>query len=133
MASRHKALHIVFYNMSFPWLLPPDGFQFIFLLRDSENDLCPLAKFSAKNIFFFGVNLFYTCLGISRFILTPHPPAGKTATTSKHMSSKTSSTRSSPEAAIFGYLKLLIRSPRPKVGVTRAWLLDWFNTGSDRG
>lgn len=45
-----------------------------------------------------GINLLYTCLGISRFILTPHPPAGKTATTSKHMSSTTS--RSSPEAAI---------------------------------
>ena len=25
--------------MSFSWLLPLDGFQFIFLLRDSENDL----------------------------------------------------------------------------------------------
>ena len=30
---------LVFYNISFSWLLPPDGFQFIFLLRDSENDL----------------------------------------------------------------------------------------------
>ena len=31
---------LVFYNMSFSWLLPLDGFQFIFfLLRDSENDL----------------------------------------------------------------------------------------------
>ena len=30
---------IVFYNISFSWLLPLDGFQFIFLLRDSENDL----------------------------------------------------------------------------------------------
>ena len=31
----------VFYNISFSWLFPraPDGFQFIFLLRDSENDL----------------------------------------------------------------------------------------------
>ena len=25
--------------MSFSWLLPPDGLQFIFLLHDSENDL----------------------------------------------------------------------------------------------
>ena len=29
---------LVFYNISFSWLLPLDGFQFIFLLRDSEND-----------------------------------------------------------------------------------------------
>ena len=30
---------LVFYNISFSWLLPLDGFQFIFLLRDSDNDL----------------------------------------------------------------------------------------------
>ena len=30
---------LVFYNISLSWLLPVDGFQFIFLLRDSENDL----------------------------------------------------------------------------------------------
>ena len=30
---------LVFYNISFSWLLPLDGFQFNFLLRDSENDL----------------------------------------------------------------------------------------------
>ena len=30
---------LVFYNISFSWLLPLDGFQFIFLLRNSENDL----------------------------------------------------------------------------------------------
>ena len=30
---------LVFYNISFSWLLPLDGFQFIFLLGDSENDL----------------------------------------------------------------------------------------------
>ena len=30
---------LVFYSISFSWLLPVDGFQFIFLLRDSENDL----------------------------------------------------------------------------------------------
>ena len=30
---------LVFYSMSFSWLLPLDGFQFTFLLRDSENDL----------------------------------------------------------------------------------------------
>ena len=35
---------LVFYNnISFSWLLPLDGFQHIFLLRDSENDLL-LAK-----------------------------------------------------------------------------------------
>ena len=41
---------LVFYNISFSWLLPLDSFQFIFLLRDSENDLytsfrITLAKF----------------------------------------------------------------------------------------
>ena len=30
---------LVFYNISFSWPLPLDGFQFIFLLRDRENDL----------------------------------------------------------------------------------------------
>ena len=30
---------LVFYNISFSWFLPLDGFQFIFLVRDSENDL----------------------------------------------------------------------------------------------
>ena len=30
---------LVFYNISFSWLLPLDGFQCNFLLRDSENDL----------------------------------------------------------------------------------------------
>ena len=30
---------LVFCNMSFSRLLPLDGFQFIFLLRDSENDI----------------------------------------------------------------------------------------------
>ena len=30
---------LFFYNISFSWLLPLDGSQFIFLLRDSENDL----------------------------------------------------------------------------------------------
>ena len=35
-----------FYNISFSWLLQVDGFQFIFWLRDSENDLykCPLIE-----------------------------------------------------------------------------------------
>ena len=30
---------LVFYHILFSWLLPQDGFQDIFLLRDSENDL----------------------------------------------------------------------------------------------
>ena len=30
---------LVFYNISFSWLLPLDSFQFIFMLRDGENDL----------------------------------------------------------------------------------------------
>ena len=30
---------LVFYDISFFWLLPLDSFQFNFLLRDSENDL----------------------------------------------------------------------------------------------
>ena len=30
---------LVFGNISFSWFLPLDGFQFIFLLRDNENDL----------------------------------------------------------------------------------------------
>ena len=30
---------LVIYNISFSWFLPLDGFQFILLLRDSENDL----------------------------------------------------------------------------------------------
>ena len=30
---------LVFYNISFSWLFPVDSFQFIFLLRDSENDV----------------------------------------------------------------------------------------------
>ena len=30
---------LVLYNISFSWLLPLHGFQVIFLLRDSENDL----------------------------------------------------------------------------------------------
>ena len=35
-----QIVHIlVFYNISFSWLLPPNGFQFNFSLRDSENDL----------------------------------------------------------------------------------------------
>ena len=35
-----QIVHIlVFYNISSSWLPPQDGFQFIFSLRDSENDL----------------------------------------------------------------------------------------------
>ena len=41
----HKDLRLgqivyrLFFYISFSWLLPLDGFQFTFLLRDSENDL----------------------------------------------------------------------------------------------
>ena len=30
---------LVFYNISFSWLLPLDGFQFTFILRDGKNNL----------------------------------------------------------------------------------------------
>ena len=39
---------LVFYNISFSWLLPPNGFQFNFLLRDSENDLLFVVTTSAS-------------------------------------------------------------------------------------
>ena len=48
---------LVFYNISFSWFLPLDGFQFKFLLRDSENDLFAVADLQlgewgvSKNIF----------------------------------------------------------------------------------
>ena len=38
---------LVFYNISFSWPLPLDGFQFIFLLRDSENDLLIIICFKS--------------------------------------------------------------------------------------
>ena len=45
---------LVFYNMSFSWLLPLDGFQFFFfLLRDSENDL--LLQFTEIKIYSFDI------------------------------------------------------------------------------
>ena len=34
--------NLVFYNFSLSWLLPRDGFQFIFSLRDNKNDLFTL-------------------------------------------------------------------------------------------
>ena len=37
---------LVLYNISFSWFLPQDGFQFTFLLRDSEND--PIEKYPRK-------------------------------------------------------------------------------------
>ena len=36
---RQIVYKLVFYNIWFSWLLRLDGFQFIFLLRDCENDL----------------------------------------------------------------------------------------------
>ena len=44
---------IVFYNISFSLLLPLDGFQFNFLLRDSENDL-----YNHRCKAFFGATVF---------------------------------------------------------------------------
>ena len=39
---------LVFYNMSFSWLLPLNSFQFIPLLRDSEDDLLILSFTQSK-------------------------------------------------------------------------------------
>ena len=39
---------LVFYNMSFSWLLPPNSFQFISLLRDSEDDLLILSVYAVQ-------------------------------------------------------------------------------------
>ena len=44
---------LVFYNISFSWLLPLDGFQFIFLLRDSENDLYKQVVWDENNWLWF--------------------------------------------------------------------------------
>ena len=38
---------LVFYNISFSWPLPVDGFQFISLLGDSENDLLIIICFKS--------------------------------------------------------------------------------------
>ena len=52
---------LVFYNISFSWLLPLDSFKFIFLLRDSENDLYfysnfrIVVNFSARKALFYGL------------------------------------------------------------------------------
>ena len=34
-----SVLFFIFYKITISWLFPLDSFQFIFLLRDSENDL----------------------------------------------------------------------------------------------
>ena len=47
---------LVFYNISFSWLLQMDGFHFIFLLRDSQSDLC--GHRIAKNICWPGLVVF---------------------------------------------------------------------------
>ena len=41
---------LVFYKISFSWLLPLEGFQFIFLLRDSENDLLGACRKKAYDV-----------------------------------------------------------------------------------
>ena len=63
---------LVFYNISFSWLLSLDGFQFIFLLRDSENDLyfrvwatcvqCASNPFNAPKFTTATYNIFHTYL-----------------------------------------------------------------------
>ena len=49
----HKDLRqkLVFYNISFSWLLPPDSFQIIFLLRDRENDLMKFLDLDSVRLF----------------------------------------------------------------------------------
>ena len=42
---------LVFYSWSFSWFLPLDGFQFNFLLRDGENDLYFMKRFSFQKHF----------------------------------------------------------------------------------
>ena len=39
---------LVFYNMSFSWLLPLNSFQSISLLRDSEDDLLILSVYAVQ-------------------------------------------------------------------------------------
>ena len=46
---------LVFYDVSFSWLLPLDSFHFNFLLRDSDNDLYRVALI--RGIFGLGVPL----------------------------------------------------------------------------
>ena len=47
---------LVFYDISFFWLLPLDSFQFNFLLRDSENDLYRVAlKYAGTKSFRIGL------------------------------------------------------------------------------
>ena len=43
---------LVFYKISFSWLLPLDGFQFIFLLSDIENDLFENDRFKCCLLLF---------------------------------------------------------------------------------
>ena len=60
---------LVFYNISFSWLLLLDGFQFIFLLRDSENDLqyCfPVLHSRHIKLKYIDVSLIVNMLTISR-------------------------------------------------------------------
>ena len=50
---------LVFYNISFSWLLPLDGFQFIFLLRDSENDLLILSVNNPTHMYLSDVRVYF--------------------------------------------------------------------------
>ena len=49
---------LVFYNIAFSWLLLLNGFQFIFLLRDSENDLYRKLPKISPGAFFFSMAIF---------------------------------------------------------------------------
>ena len=57
----HKDLRliVVFYNISFSWLLPMDGFQFIFLLRDSENDLLILSVNNPTHMYLSDLRVYF--------------------------------------------------------------------------
>ena len=59
---------LVFYNISFSWLLPLDGFQFIFLLRDSENDLYPTNDYVSILRFVFCLHWLTTTLVIRTLV-----------------------------------------------------------------
>ena len=63
---------LVFYNISFSWLLPLDGFQFIFLLRDSENDLLGL-NFSLHSSYLWLPTVFCGFLQGRLFYRSQHP------------------------------------------------------------
>ena len=76
---------LVFYNISLSWFLPLDGFQFMFSLRDSENDL-----FSGSD---YGLRAGVPFLSPSRVPKFPLPLPFLTPATQAIHSRKLSSTR----------------------------------------